>query len=94
MNKIYKKYGFDYNLLWLIVELKFNPVMYYKLKINGLINNYQLYRDLSYFINKQKRGKLHVVLICPRAYIEVYWKLEEWFYKEDIESEDTLSNKI
>ena len=45
MNKICKKYGFNYKLLRLIVGLDFDPDLYCKLKVNGIMYNYKFYRD-------------------------------------------------
>jgi len=40
MDKMYKKYRFNHDLLQLTVELKFDLDIYYKLKINRMIYNY------------------------------------------------------
>ena len=52
MNKIYNKYGFYYNLVRLLVELEFNPDMYYKLKVNGMLYNYDTHGEWKYFTKK------------------------------------------
>ena len=40
MSIIYKKYGFYNEIIRQLVNLKFNPELYYKLKVNGMIYDY------------------------------------------------------
>ena len=64
----YEKHRLDYKLVRLLVELKFDLDMHWKMIVNGILYRYDFHRDWKYFIEKQKKwGMLHVVLIYPKT---------------------------
>ena len=45
MDNIYKKYRFDYGILWLLVEVDFNPKMHCKIEASRMQYNYQYHGE-------------------------------------------------
>ena len=45
MNTIHDKYGLDHDLVRLLVELDFDPEMYYKININEILYRYNIYGE-------------------------------------------------
>ena len=78
MNEIFKKYRFDYKILWLLVDLDFNLKIHCKIKINRMQYNYQYYREWNNFIKKQKkRGEIYIVPMYLKTFIKIFQRLEE-----------------
>ena len=45
MNVTCKKYGLDYELVRLLVELEFEQEIHYKIKVNRILFNYEFHGD-------------------------------------------------
>jgi F0F1-type ATP synthase delta subunit len=75
--------------------LKFDSEIHSKLKINIIKHDCKSHRDWSNFIsNQKKQGKLHVVPIQLRDYIEVCRKLEEWLDNQVMKSKELSSEEL
>lgn len=55
MNAACKKYGLDYKLVQLLVELRLDLVMHCKMKVNRILFSYYSCRDQKSFTEKQKK---------------------------------------
>jgi len=45
MKRIHKKYRLNYKLIRVIVDLEFNPDLYYSVKVSRLMHDYNFHRD-------------------------------------------------
>ena len=52
MNKICNKHRINHNLVRLLVELEFDLDTHCKLKVNGILHNYNAHSEWKYFIEK------------------------------------------
>ena len=78
MNTMYKKYRFNHKVLRQLVKVNFDLELYNKLKVNGMMCYWKFYRDQKDFIKKQKkRGEVHIILIYPKVFEEIFCELEE-----------------
>ena len=55
MDIAYEKYGLDHDLVRLLVELDFKPVIHYGMKINRILFNDNFYRDWKIFIKNKRK---------------------------------------
>ena len=91
MNKISNKYGFDHKLVRFLVELEFDPDMYYKLKANGMLYSYDFVVNRNTLWETKERGKLHVILMYSKALQGIFYMLGEKI-EEESSSYDLSSN--